>query len=111
MLRDGDVINIPVATDFIYAEGALARPDRYELGPRDSLITLLRLAGDPVPAADANRALLVRWRSSFSAESIWFELPEVYERRVNPGFRPSPGQAADPICSSGTANEVTSNRR
>jgi protein involved in polysaccharide export with SLBB domain len=87
MLRDGDVINIPVATDFIYAEGAVARPDRYELGPRDSLLTLFRLAGDPVPAADANRCLLIRWRSAFLPESLWFTLGEVYARRLNPALR------------------------
>ena len=62
-LRDGDVINVPVAVDFVYAQGALARPGRYELGSRDSLLTLFRLAGEPIPAADANRAMMLRWKS------------------------------------------------
>ena len=83
-LRDGDVIYVPVATDFIWAQGAVARPGRFELGPRDSLITLFRLAGDPVPSADAERALLVRWKHPFEAESLWIRLPDVYERKTNP---------------------------
>ncbi len=86
-LRDGDVINVPVATDFIYAMGALARPGRFELGPRDSLLTLFRLAGDPIPAADIARALLLRWRDPFKPESLWVRLDEVYDRRVNPPLR------------------------
>ncbi len=86
-LRDGDVINVPVATDFIWAQGAVARPGRFELGPRDSLLTLFRIAGDPIPAADAHRALLIRFRKPFEAESLWFGLEEVYERRTNPELR------------------------
>jgi len=86
-LRDGDVINVPVMTDYLYADGAVARPGRYELGPTDSLLTLFRLAGDPAPAADAERALLVRWRQPFQAESLWFRLDQVYSRQVNPPLR------------------------
>ncbi|MEK7330794.1 MAG: SLBB domain-containing protein, partial [Candidatus Eisenbacteria bacterium] len=86
-LRDGDIINVPVATEFIWAQGAVARPGRFELGPRDSLLTLFRLAGDPVPSADANHALLIRWRHPFEAESLWFGLGEVYERTTNPELR------------------------
>jgi polysaccharide biosynthesis/export protein len=83
-LRDGDIVNVPVATEFIYAQGALARAGKYELGDRDSLLTLFRLAGDPLPAADASRALLVRWKDAFVAESLWFELGDVYARTTNP---------------------------
>jgi len=86
-VRDGDVINVPVITDFLYADGAVARPGRYELGPNDSLLTLFRLAGDPLPAADAERALLIRWRQPFQPESLWFRLDEVYSRRANPVLR------------------------
>ena len=86
-VRDGDVINVPVLTDFLYADGAVGRPGRYELGPNDSLFTLFRLAGDPLPAADAERALLIRWRQPFQPESLWFRLDEVYSRRTNPVLR------------------------
>jgi protein involved in polysaccharide export with SLBB domain len=86
-LRDGDVINVPVATEFIWAQGAVARAGRFELGPRDSLLTLFRMAGDPVPSADAGRALLIRWRHPFEAESLWFGLGEVYGRTTNPELR------------------------
>jgi protein involved in polysaccharide export with SLBB domain len=86
-LQDGDVINVPVATDFIWASGAVAQPGRLELGPKDSLLTLFRLAGDPTPAADAERVLLIRWRLPFEPESLWFRLPDVYSRSVNPPLR------------------------
>lgn len=83
-LRDGDVIQVPTATEFIWAQGAVARPGRYELGVRDSLRTLLRLAGDPLPAAELGRVLLIRFKNAFLPESIWFNLEDVYARRFNP---------------------------
>jgi len=86
-LRDGDVLYVPVATDFIYASGAVARAGRFELGPRDSLLTLFKLAGDPIPAADITRALLLRWKDPFTPESLWIRLDDVYSRRVNPVLR------------------------
>jgi protein involved in polysaccharide export with SLBB domain len=86
-LRDGDIVYVPVATDFIYAQGAIARPGRFELGPRDSLLTLFRLAGDPIPAADIARALLLRWKDPFTPESLWVRLDDVYSGRVNPVLR------------------------
>jgi protein involved in polysaccharide export with SLBB domain len=83
-LRDGDVIQVPTATEFIWAQGAVARPGRYELGARDSLLNLLRIAGDPLPEAEADRALLVRFKDSFTPESLWVSLTDIYSRRVNP---------------------------
>ncbi len=83
-LRDGDVIQVPSATEFVYAQGAVARPGRYELGVRDSLRTLLRLSGDPLPSAVANRVLIVRFKDAFTPESLWVSLEDVYSRRQNP---------------------------
>jgi polysaccharide export outer membrane protein len=83
-LRDGDVIQVPSATEFVYAQGAVARPGRYELGVQDSLRTLLRLSGDPLPSAVANRVLLVRFKDAFTPESVWVSLEDVYSRRQNP---------------------------
>ena len=83
-LRDGDVIQVPSATEFVHAQGAVARPGRYELGVRDSLRTLLRLAGDPLPSAVADRVLLVRFKDAFTPESLWVSLDDVYSRRQNP---------------------------
>jgi polysaccharide biosynthesis/export protein len=82
-VRDGDVIQVPSATEFAWAQGAVARPGRYEVGPRDSLIQLLRIAGDPLPAAEADRALLVRFKDPFTPESLWVSLADVYSRRMN----------------------------
>ena len=87
LLRDGDVINVPVATDFVWAQGAVGRPGRFELGPTDSLLTLLLLAGDPAAAAAADGALLVRWKDAFTPESLWVRLDEVYARQTNPALR------------------------
>jgi polysaccharide biosynthesis/export protein len=86
-LRDGDVIQVPSATEFIHVQGAVARPGRYELGVRDSLRTLLRLSGDPLPSAVADRALLVRFRDAFTPESLWVSLDDVYSRRQNPALQ------------------------
>jgi polysaccharide biosynthesis/export protein len=86
-LRDGDVINVPVATEFVYTLGALARPQRFELGTRDSLLTLFRLSGDPIPSADVSRALLLRWVTPLKPESLWVRLDEVYSGRTNPRLR------------------------
>ena len=83
-LRDGDVIQVPTATEFVWAQGAVARPGRYELGVRDSLRTLLRLAGGPLPAAELGRVLLIRFKNAFLPESLWFNLEDVYARRFNP---------------------------
>jgi len=83
-VSDGDVIQVPVRKEFVYANGAVARPGRFELGTKDSLHTLLRLAGGPMPAAADNRVLLMRWVSPFQAESAWVSLAEIEERRVNP---------------------------
>ena len=83
-LRDGDVIQIPSATEFVYVQGAVARPGRFELGVRDSVRTLLRLSGDPLPSAVADRVLLVRFKDAFTPESLWVSLDDVYSRRRNP---------------------------
>jgi polysaccharide biosynthesis/export protein len=83
-LRDGDVIQVPTATEFIHAQGAVARPGRYELGVRDSLWTLLRLSGDLLPSAEVERALLVRFKDAFTPESLWVSLDDVYSHRLNP---------------------------
>ena len=83
-LRDGDIVHVPTATEFVFAQGAVARPGRYELGVRDSLRTLLRLAGDPLPSAEVERVLLVRFKSPFTPESLWLSLDEVYGRLRNP---------------------------
>lgn len=86
-LRDGDIINIPVATEWVWAQGALARPGQFELGLEDSLLTLFHLAGDPVPAAVVDKALLVRWKDPYRPESLWVQLDQVYDRQVNPALR------------------------
>src|SRR5262249_35073107 len=64
-LRDGDIINVPVAVEFVWAQGALGRGGKFELGTNDSLLTLFRLAGDPIPAAEIDNVLLVRWKDAF----------------------------------------------
>ncbi len=86
-LQDGDIVHVPTAVEFVDARGAVARPDRYELGPADSLRTLLDLAGGPLPSAQADHCLLVRWRTPAQAESVWFTLADVYSGAANPPLR------------------------
>jgi protein involved in polysaccharide export with SLBB domain len=86
-LRDGDIINVPVAVEWIWAQGAVGRAAQFELGLHDSLLTLFHLAGNPIPAAEVDKALLVRWKDPFRPDSMWLRLDDVYSRRVNPELR------------------------
>ncbi|HEY6193573.1 MAG TPA: SLBB domain-containing protein [Candidatus Eisenbacteria bacterium] len=74
-LSDGDVVHVPVANQFLAAWGGVGRPGRYELGERDSLSTLLQLAGGLREDAVPGRALLVRWTDS-RRESVWVSLAD-----------------------------------
>lgn len=86
-LRDGDVVNVPKAVEWIEVQGAVARPGRYELGPDDSLRTLIDLAGGPLPATLTDGALLLRWPGPTEADSVKFSLLDVYEGTFNPPLR------------------------
>jgi protein involved in polysaccharide export with SLBB domain len=86
-LRDGDVISVPVAMEFVWAQGALGRGGKFELGTNDSLLTLFRLAGDPIPSAEIDNVLLVRWKDAFTPDSVWIHLDDIYDRRTNPALR------------------------
>jgi len=83
-LRDGDVIQVPTTTRFVNVEGAVARPGRYELGQRDSVRTVLRIAGDPLPSAEPERLLVVRFTGAATADSLWLSLDDVVAGRANP---------------------------
>jgi polysaccharide biosynthesis/export protein len=86
-LSDGDIIHVPTAVEFVQVHGAVAREGRFELGPADSLRTLLDLAGGPLPSAQAEQCLLVRWKTTSQAESLRFDLGDVYSGRTNPPLR------------------------
>ena len=86
-LRDGDVIRVPVAKHFVAIHGAVPHSDNIELGPQDSLNTLIELAGGPIPSAASERCLLVRWRTATEAESVFFSLPQVVTGEFNPRLR------------------------
>src|SRR5207249_4502509 len=86
-LSDGDIIHVPTAVEFVDAHGAVAREGRIELGPADSLRTLLDLAGGPLPSAQADQCLLIRWRTPSQAETLRFDLGDVYSGRSNPVLR------------------------
>jgi protein involved in polysaccharide export with SLBB domain len=73
LLLDGDVLQVPRMTSFIEADGAVANAGRYELGPSDSLATLLGLAGGLLPSAAPERALLTRFRGASERESLWLQ--------------------------------------
>lgn len=82
-VRDGDILYVPAATEQVWVEGAVARPGRYELGIRDSLLTLLRLAAEPIPAAEVDRVLLVHFKDPLTPDSTWLSLSAIYTRRSN----------------------------
>lgn len=84
MLRDGDVVQVPVATRWVHAEGALAHPGRFELGQSDSLSTLVRLAGGVLPSARLDRILVVQFGAGGAPESSWVPAREALEGRADP---------------------------
>ena len=86
-LQDGDIIHVPSAVRFIEVRGAVPRDGQFELGPADSLRTLLDLAGGPKPSAQADGCLLVRFRTPTEPESLWFQLPDVHAGKTNPPLR------------------------
>lgn len=73
-LRDGDVLVVPVARQFVYVFGAVARAGRYEMGERDSVSTVLKLAGGLLPVAIPEHVLLVSWRDARTPDSTWIDL-------------------------------------
>lgn len=83
-LRDGDVVHVPAAAARVGIWGGVATPQRYELGPRDSLLTLVRLAGGVTPAALPDSALLLHWTGGVRPESTWTSVGDVLSGRFNP---------------------------
>lgn len=83
-LQDGDIVHVPPAVDFVQIRGAVAHPDRYELGPEDSLLTLFHLSGGPLPETLTQGALLISWNDPLRADSSFFDIEDVYSRVFNP---------------------------
>lgn len=75
-LRDGDVLHVPPATEFVWATGAFASPGRFERAPDDSLHTLLRLAGGALPSASPTAALWLSWKDG-AADSVRVSLADL----------------------------------
>jgi protein involved in polysaccharide export with SLBB domain len=86
LLSDGDVLVVPTVSRWVQIEGAVARPAKFELGPRDSLRTLLSLAGGALPSA-SDSALLVRFTTPTVTESTFFAVSEVISGLFNPPMR------------------------
>ncbi len=76
LLRDGDVLQAPVASQFVYAGGAVTRPSRFEWLPGDSVSTLLRLGGGLAPSAVRDRLLWLHWRGDARPDSEWVSADE-----------------------------------
>jgi polysaccharide biosynthesis/export protein len=69
-LREGDVVHVPAATRFVGVWGAVPLPGEFELGPADSVSTLLRLAGGVLPKVLGEEASLVRWKGVSERETL-----------------------------------------
>jgi protein involved in polysaccharide export with SLBB domain len=83
-LLDGDVVIVPLRTTLVEIGGAVMRPERFEWAPGDSLSTLLRLAGGPLPSAAHDRMLLVRFHGAARRDSIWLDGERVLNGSENP---------------------------
>jgi polysaccharide export outer membrane protein len=82
-LRDGDMIEVPLATTLgsqIGVFGAFRAPGVYDYLPSDRLSTAMRLAGGLSSACDVNRATLARFSSD---DSTWTEIPVDLEGAMN----------------------------
>lgn len=77
LLRDGDVVHVPIATEFVYSSGALASPGRFERAPDDSVCTLVRLSGGLLPSAAPTGALLLSWHGMDRADSLRLSLQDL----------------------------------
>jgi protein involved in polysaccharide export with SLBB domain len=86
LLRDGDVLYVPVATKSVSIDGAVGRPGFIELGPGDSLSTLFTLGGGPLNQA-ADEATLVRFRDATHTDTVTFRVSEVIAGRFDLSLR------------------------
>ena len=76
LLRDGDVLHVPVQNTLIGIDGAVGRPDEFELAPGDSLSTLLALGGGALKDAQ-DRAVLMRFRDATHLDTLYFDVSDV----------------------------------
>jgi protein involved in polysaccharide export with SLBB domain len=83
-VRDDDVLFVPPAREFVYANGAVVHDGRYELAPEDSLSGLLALAGGPTTSARTENALFVHWVTPGTRESSWVSLDDIRGGSFNP---------------------------
>jgi protein involved in polysaccharide export with SLBB domain len=69
-LSEGDVVQVPLATHWVGIWGAVGRSGTFEMGPHDSVSTLLELAGGLMSSALSEDARLVRWRNAGERETL-----------------------------------------
>ncbi len=86
LLRDGDIVHIPVSSSHIGIEGAVGRPGQYEWVPGDSLSTLIEIGGGPLPET-VEDAWLVRFRDATQFDSVAFRVSEVLAGRYDIALR------------------------
>jgi polysaccharide biosynthesis/export protein len=83
-LQNGDVVVVPRRSRNIGVWGGVTRPDEFELGPRDSVSTLLALSGGLLPGADRTKALFTRWRSATGRDSFFVAVDDIESGLFNP---------------------------
>jgi protein involved in polysaccharide export with SLBB domain len=76
-LRDGDVVLVPAATEWVQVAGAVSAPGRYEHAPDDSVGTLFRMAGGALPSAAPEAALWLHWTGDSRPDSIRLSLADL----------------------------------
>lgn len=77
VLRDGDVVQVPFAKEFVEVLGAVSNAGQFELAPDDSLATLLRLAGGPLPSTAPERVVWTHWATPAKPDTISLTLADV----------------------------------
>lgn len=77
ILRDGDVVQVPFAKEFVEVLGAVSNAGLLELAPDDSLATLLRLAGGALPSTAPEKVVWTHWATPEKADTVFLTLADV----------------------------------
>lgn len=79
-ISDGDEIYVPANAARIEVEGEFARPGTYELGPADTLLSIIHEAGGPTIRAEASRVVVARKDVDVTIKEIPVDIAALFFR-------------------------------
>ena len=75
-ILDGDVVFVPQAVSYVHINGAVAWPGSYELGPDDTLASLLEIAGGFARGAVRDTVFLHRFVDSKTTRAVAVDMAD-----------------------------------